>query len=34
LITPFGAAVEPDVNEIFATVSGPMVANASSARAP
>ena len=32
LITPFGAPVDPDVNRIFATVSGPTVACASSTR--
>ena len=30
LITPLGAPVEPEVNRIFATVSGPMRWNASS----
>src|SRR5436190_1720193 len=32
LITPFGVPVEPDVNRILATVSGPTRANAASTR--
>ena len=34
LITPFGAPVDPEVNRIFATVSGPSAANARSTSAP
>jgi hypothetical protein len=34
LITPLGSPVEPEVNRIFATVSGPTRAKASSTRAP
>ena len=33
LTTPFGVPVEPEVKRIFATVSGPIRANASSTRA-